>query len=39
MYTDEVVSELKANGAIPLWEVIPELAGPITDAMTALGRI
>jgi len=39
MYTDEVVSELKANGAIPLWEVVPELAGPITDAMKALGRI
>ena len=39
MYTDEVVSQLKADGAIPLWEVVPELAGPITDAMKALGRI
>jgi len=25
MYTDEVVSELKADGVIPLWEVIPTL--------------
>ena len=39
MYTDEVISDLKANGAIPLWEVVPELAGPIIEVMTDLGRI
>ena len=26
LYTDDVVSELKAEGAIPLWEVIPVVA-------------
>ena len=39
MYTDEVISDLKADGAIPLWEVVPELAGPIIEVMTDLGRI
>ena len=29
-YTDEVASEMKENGVIPLWEVIPVVAGILT---------
>ena len=30
LYTDEVASEMKDNGVIPLWEVIPVVAGILT---------
>ena len=30
LYTDEVASEMKENGVIPLWEVIPVVAGILT---------
>ena len=30
LYTDEVASELQENGVIPLWEVIPVVAGILT---------
>jgi nitrite reductase (NO-forming) len=30
LYTDEVASEMKENGLIPLWEVIPVVAGILT---------
>jgi len=40
LYTDDVASEMKASGDyVALWEVIPEVAGPLTDALKALGRI
>ena len=31
LYTDEVASELKDNGVIPLWEVIPVVAGILAE--------
>ena len=38
-YTDDVASEMKDSGNYAaLWEIIPEVAGPLSDALTALGR-
>ena len=31
LMTDEVASELQDNGAIPLWEVIPVVAGILAE--------
>jgi nitrite reductase (NO-forming) len=31
LYTDEVASEMKDNGVIPLWEVIPVVAGILAE--------
>ncbi len=39
LYTDEVASEMLASGNYAaLWEIIPQVAGPLTDAMATLGR-
>ena len=39
LYTDDVASEMAASGDYAvLWEIIPQVAGPITDALKALGR-
>ncbi len=39
LYTDDVASEMAASGDFAvLWEIIPEVAGPLTDALKALGR-
>ena len=39
LYTDDVASEMAASGDFAvLWEIIPKVAGPITDALKALGR-
>jgi len=39
LYTDDVASEMKDSGNYAaLWEIIPEVAGPLSDALTALGR-
>ncbi len=38
LYTDEVASEMIASGKLPLWEIIPTIAGPLSDAMATLGR-
>ena len=39
LYTDDVASEMAASGDYAvLWDIIPQVAGPITDALKALGR-
>ena len=39
LYSDEVASEMVASGDFAvLGEIIPEVAGPLSDALTALGR-
>jgi len=39
LYTDDVASEMAASGDYAiLWNIIPEVAGPLSDALTALGR-
>jgi len=39
LYTDDVASEMATSGDFAvLWEIIPEVAGPLTDALKALGR-